>query len=164
MGSLISRRWLRSNVNVQLFQGGTEQQKFSMQLYNCQEALSLCDGWITMFLYKLSPKWPLVWMGHLVFSLLGSWLKFRVILTRLESWICTVQTLGYMETGIHSLHLPKSLAALRVVYILSHQEALEQCFLMEAELKSVWRHLLLFEFELCSGWIIVWGSVTLFFL
>lgn len=36
---IIFRRWLRSDVNIQLFQGVQKQQKFSMQLYYCQEAL-----------------------------------------------------------------------------------------------------------------------------
>lgn len=139
---IIFRRWLKSNINVQ-FQAGAETAEVQHAAIIAKRRWSLCDGWITMLLYKLSLKRPLIWMGHLVFSLLGPWLKFKVILTRLESWIYTVQTLGYRETGIPSLHLPKSLATLIVVNILSHQEALEQCFLIEAALNGVWRHLLL---------------------
>lgn len=64
-------------------------------------------------------------------------LKFRVILSRFESWICTVQTPGYGTAGISSLHLHKSAATFFRI------RGQEQCFLIEAGVNSLWRHLLL---------------------
>lgn len=97
-----------------------------------EQTLVFCDGWIALSLYKLSLKWPLLWMGSLPIGL-----KFRVILSRFESWICTVQTPGYGTAGISSLHLHKSAATFFRI------RGQEQCFLIEAGVNSLWRHLLL---------------------
>lgn len=94
---IIFRGWLKSNM------GAAESAEVQHAAITVKRRWrSLCDGWISMLFCKPSLKWPLIWMGHLVFSLLGSWLKFKEILTRLESWIYTVQTLGYRETGVFS--------------------------------------------------------------